>query len=331
MTHASLFSGIGGFDLSAQWAGFENLFNCEIDPFCQKALKYHFPNATQFSDIKTTDFTPWRGKVDILTGGFPCQPFSLAGRRKGTDDDRYLWPEMLRAIREISPRWVVGENVLGIINWSQGLVLEQVCTDLEAEGYEVQPYLLPACGVNAPHQRYRVWFVAHTQSNRDNRRTRPMCCKKRGSDSQLPTQLIQRSGLWPIANTDDKRFEQQSRNTLADQSRQFSRDTAPCGFDAFPTQSPVCRGDDGLSDWLDIEAVYVGLGAKRRRTARPYPRWRQAAIKGFGNAVVPQVPFQIMEAIKDVELKQDNNENQTTQATTKGGGRRIPLLDDFRI
>lgn len=166
MTHASLFSGIGGFDLAAEWAGWTNAFNCEIDPFCQKILKYHFPNAEQYGDIKTTDFTIWRGRIDILTGGFPCQPFSLAGKRKGTEDDRYLWPTMLGVIRTVRPRWVVGENVLGIVNWSEGMVFEQVCADLEAEGYEVQPFAIPACGVGAFHRRFRVWFVAHAHSIR---------------------------------------------------------------------------------------------------------------------------------------------------------------------
>ena len=161
MTHASLFSGIGGFDLAAEWAGWTNVFNCEVDPFCRKVLKYHFPKAAQYEDIRTTDFTVWRDRIDVLTGGFPCQPFSVAGKRKGTGDDRYLWPEMLGAIREIRPRWVVGENVLGIVDWSEGLVFEQVCSDMENEGYEVQPFVLPACGVNAPHKRNRIWFVAH--------------------------------------------------------------------------------------------------------------------------------------------------------------------------
>jgi DNA-cytosine methyltransferase len=161
MTHASLFSGIGGFDLAAEWMGWQNVFNCEIDPFCRKVLAYHFPEAKQYEDVKTTDFTIHRGNIDVLTGGFPCQPFSLAGKRKGSDDNRYLWPEMLRAIREIKPRWVVGENVFGIVNWSDGMVFEQVQSDLEDEGYEVQPYIIPACAVDAPHRRDRVWFVAH--------------------------------------------------------------------------------------------------------------------------------------------------------------------------
>ena len=161
MTHASLFSGIGGFDLAAEWAGWTNAFNCEIDPFCRKVLKYHFPNAEQYEDIRATDFTVWKDRIDVLTGGFPCQPFSLAGKRQGTEDDRYLWPAMLDVIRTVRPRWVVGENVYGIVNWSEGLVFEQVCADLEAAGYEVQPYIIPACGVGAPHRRDRCWFVAH--------------------------------------------------------------------------------------------------------------------------------------------------------------------------
>jgi DNA (cytosine-5)-methyltransferase 1 len=161
MTHGSLFSGIGGFDLAAEWMGWENIFHCEWNSFGQKVLKYHFPNSISYDDITKTDFTIHRGRIDILTGGFPCQPYSMAGKRLGKEDERHLWPEMLRAIREIQPRWVVGENVLGLVNWSGGLVFHEVQADLEAEGYEVQPYVLPACAVNAPHRRDRVWFVAY--------------------------------------------------------------------------------------------------------------------------------------------------------------------------
>ena len=169
MTHGSLFSGIGGFDLAAEWAGWTNVFHCELDPFCQTILKHHFPNEKSYSNIKETDFSEWNGRIDVLSGGFPCQPFSVAGKRRGTADDRYLWPEMLRAIREIRPRWIVGENVYGIINWSSGLVFQQVCADLEAENYTVQPYILPAAGINAPHQRYRTWFIAHADSRTAHR------------------------------------------------------------------------------------------------------------------------------------------------------------------
>lgn len=160
MTHASLFSGIGGFDLAAEIVGFDNKFTCEKDDFCNKILKYYWPKIEHYGDIKTIDFRIWRGQIDIITGGFPCQPFSLAGKRKGTEDDRHLWPEMLRAISEIQPSFVIGENVSGIVNWDGGLVFDQVQSDLETQGYEIIPIILPACAVNAPHRRDRVWFIA---------------------------------------------------------------------------------------------------------------------------------------------------------------------------
>ena len=186
MKHASLFSGIGGFDLAAEWMGWTNVFHCEINQWCRKVLNHHFTNTVSYEDITKTDFTPWRGKIDILTGGFPCQPFSVAGGRKGQDDDRYLWPQMLRAIREIRPTWVIGENVAGIISMvqpgeeitvesqaslfetadketihDQEFVIESVCRDLEREGYTVQPLVIPACATGAPHRRDRVWFIAY--------------------------------------------------------------------------------------------------------------------------------------------------------------------------
>ena len=162
MRHGSLFSGIGGFDLASEWMGWENIFHCEWNEFGQKVLNYYWPKAISYHDITKTDFSVHRGRIDILTGGFPCQPYSMAGKRKGKEDERHLWPEMLRCIREVQPTWVVGENVLGLVNWNDGLVFHEVQADLEAEGYEVQPYVLPAASVNAPHRRDRVWFVAYS-------------------------------------------------------------------------------------------------------------------------------------------------------------------------
>lgn len=185
-THGSLFSGIGGSEIAAEIMGWKNMFHCEINPFGRKILDYWFPNSKSYEDITKTDFTEWRGKINVLTGGFPCQPFSCAGQRKGAEDDRYLWPEMLRAIREIQPDWVVGENVAGILSMvqpgsetalgreeslfgevdrerilhRQEYVVETVCNDLEREGYSVQPVVIPACAVGAPHRRDRVWFIA---------------------------------------------------------------------------------------------------------------------------------------------------------------------------
>ena len=160
MKHGSLFSGLGGFDLAAQWMGWENVFHCEWMEFPRKVLDYHFPDADSHIDICKTDFKKYANKIDILTGGFPCQPFSLAGKRKGTYDERYLWGEMLRAVQEIIPKFVIAENVYGITNIDGGMVFEQVCLDLESQGYEVQPFIIPAAAKNAPHRRDRCWFVA---------------------------------------------------------------------------------------------------------------------------------------------------------------------------
>ena len=178
MIHIGLFEGIGGFSLAAEEVEWETLGTCEINPFGQWVLQPFLPDAYHHGDIKTLNYDTinvqliqrfganWRNDDIIVTGGFPCQPYSLAGKRKGKDDDRHLWPEMLRVIREIKPTWVVGENVPGLINWSKGMVFDEVQADLETEGYEVIPFVLPAAGVNAPHKRYRVWFVAYSASNR---------------------------------------------------------------------------------------------------------------------------------------------------------------------
>lgn len=190
MNHASLFSGIGGAEVAASMMGWQNLFHCEIQEFPRKVLQYWFPNSESYEDITKTDFHQWQGKVDVLTGGFPCQPFSLAGRRKGADDNRYLWPQMLRAIRQIHPTWVVGENVNGIKTMVEScqvtqmgrsdylfeenhlyreesrFTLDKICADLEAEGYSVQPLVIPACAIGAPHRRDRVWIIAHRSDPR---------------------------------------------------------------------------------------------------------------------------------------------------------------------
>lgn len=200
LVHGSLFSGFDAPSIAASWMGWKNAFHCEVNPFCNEILKYWFPDSEHYEDITKTDFRQWRGRIDILTGGFPCQPFSLAGQRKGADDNRYLWPHMLRAIREIRPTWVIGENVAGILTMvqpgeetevgsqtslfgednrkrillRQEYVVETICKDLEREGYSVQPLLIPACAVGAPHRRDRVWLVAHCADSRteDVRRER---------------------------------------------------------------------------------------------------------------------------------------------------------------
>lgn len=357
MTHASLFSGIGGFDLAAEWMNWDNVFHCEINPWCQKVLRYHFPKSKQYDDITKTDFSCWRGKIDILTGGFPCQPFSVAGQRKGSADNRYLWPEMLRAIREIKPAWVIGENVAGIISMvqpgcevtvesqatlfeaadketllEQEYVVETVCRDLEHEGYSVQPIVIPACAVGAPHRRDRIWFVANCTDPRDenlqerkdcicefesstytyglgcrnrsnNREERPICNNKKWNSSQGQSKRTERECRFSkdgttIANSDGKRLQSRIQSGRSDQERREtangyaseysvnSRRTLLSAFwDNFPTQPPICCRDDGFSSRLD------GI---------TFCKWREESIKAYGNAIVPQVAFEIFKAIQTI-------------------------------
>jgi DNA (cytosine-5)-methyltransferase 1 len=164
--HLGLFEGIGGFSLAARWMGWETVAWVEIDKFCQAVLKKNFPDAKGYGDIKEFDGTPYRGTIDILTGGFPCQTFSLAGLGAA---DMGLWNEMFRVIKQVKPGIVVAENVYGLITRKQGLVFEQVCTDLESQNYSVQAFVIPACAINAPHKRDRVWIVAHSERNEQPR------------------------------------------------------------------------------------------------------------------------------------------------------------------
>ncbi len=160
ITFGSLFAGIGGFDLGLERAGMVCKWQVEKDEFCQKVLTKHWSNVPKFGDIKNVtkkELEP----VDLICGGFPCQPFSQAGKQRGKTDDRYLWPEMLRVIRELSPRWIIGENVAGFIN----MELENAFIDLEAEGYKVEAFVLPACAVGAIHRRNRIWIMAYSKCN----------------------------------------------------------------------------------------------------------------------------------------------------------------------
>ena len=346
MTHASLFSGIGGFDLAAEWSGFKNIFNCEWEEFPRKVLKYHFPNAEQYGDIKEFDANKYNGRIDILSGGFPCQPFSVAGKRKGSEDERYLWKEMLRVIGECQPRWVVGENVRGLVNWAGedgrvGMVFEEVCADLEAIGYSVQSFIIPACAVNAPHRRDRVWIVANRKDDRPSKtenlkRTRGE--REPHNRDEVRASLDAVSGIGNAADTDNSKdsgivahsdnFRTSSRlgevqskdgeipernndakpgnpntsvtthtNSATSKSQRINRpreeqpirqgsDEVRNRWENFPTVAPICGGDDGLPKELD------GI---------TFPKWRSESIKGYGNAIVPQVAHRIFESIKEYE------------------------------
>ena len=337
MIHASLFSGIGGFDLAAQWAGWENLFHCEWNPFGQKVLKHHFPNSISYNDITKTDFTIHREQVDILSGGFPCQPYSTAGKRLGKEDERHLWPEMLRAIQEVKPRWVVGENVRGLVSWNEGLVFHEVQSDLEAQGYEVQSFLIPAAGVNAPHQRYRVWFIAYSNNNREcpgfeqiqskngevpkwnnnakfsdssNANATNSFGIRRGEndwinkgksnefDKNGSTRLDSNSiNVRLQHSTKTEQVFRETKNAERERSKsslsfEANGDGYKSKWENFPTVSPICGGNDGISQELDNIT---------------FSKWRKESIKAYGNAIVPQVAYQIFETINQFELLNKNN------------------------
>ena len=256
LTQLELFAGIGGFGLAGHWAGIKTVCQVEIDPFCQKVLQKNFPNAKRYADVKKFDGKPWRGTVDIISGGFPCQPYSSAGKRLGKEDERHLWPEMLRIIREVRPRWIVGENVFGLVNWSGGLVFDEVQSDLESEGYEVQAFVLPAAGVNAPHERNRIWFISYAGKTRR---------KEFGSstftgDMGFPS--------W-------RNIEKWNEWTL---------------------EPPICGVDDGVPERLDKN--------------------RNKRIGALGNAIVPQVAYQVFKSIMEYEkVKGQHNRDHFGDAT----------------
>ena len=283
MKHGSLFSGLGGFDLAAEWMGWENIFHCEWMEFPRKVLDYHFPNADSHIDICKTDFKKYANKIDILTGGFPCQPFSMAGKRKGTDDERYLWGEMLRAIQEIKPAFVIAENVFGITNIDGGLVFEQVCLDLEAEGYEVQPFIIPAAAKNAPHRRDRVWFIAKNTNciGLDDRKIKTGRGRNRKFESTSSKWKVDETH-WNATDTDSLRLQRFKK----EKKREYSTDGNT--WHIFPTKSPICSGDDGLPTELD------GI---------TFSKWRAESIKGYGNAIVPQVALELFKQLEKIYLE----------------------------
>ena len=154
-----LFSGIGGFSLGLERAGMQTVAFCEIEPYCRKILRKHWPYVPIHDDIRNLDGSQYRGTIDLICGGYPCQPFSVAGKQKGQQDNRHLWPSMLEIIQTCRPRWVIAENVTGHVR----LGLDKVLFDLEASGYTSQPIIIPACAVNAPHRRDRVWVLGYTE------------------------------------------------------------------------------------------------------------------------------------------------------------------------
>ena len=320
MNHASLFSGIGGAEVAASWMGWHNAFHCEIEEFPRKVLQYWFPNSESYEDITKTDFTKWHGKVDVLTGGFPCQPFSLAGRRKGADDNRYLWPHMLRAIREVQPTWVVGENVAGIKTMVEScqvaklgrsddlfeenylyreesrFTLDKICADLEAEGYSVQPIVIPACAIGAPHRRDRVWIVAHRSDPRaevqQEGQDRPQPRSRRHGSGTTPSyahgtrQRRRKNKQEPFTecsrtpNLGTRRKERLAAHSMLHRGDQVHQDLQPKEPDGAKPNGTRLQRTDAHSQCERLEGMHEPWGeeGKRQHIRRNAPRHNQENV-----------------------------------------------------
>ena len=281
----SLFSGIGGIDLAFTWAGGHILAFCEIDKYCQKVLRKHWPDVPIFPDIHEINREVIKNAgisqtIDIIYGGFPCQPFSVAGNKKGKDDTRYLWPEFSRVVREIRPSWVVGENVPGILS----IAADTVCTDLEREGYEVGIWDYEAASVGAKHRRERIFFVANAgralrQRISEERNVREAYEERTAIAAERPDSA-------PVPDTYSERCEEQRQSVKGEQA--FAVAERSSGRELEPE---LCGGFDGLSDFLDGSLSMIATGIPNRTNR----------LKALGNAVVPQQIYPIFRAIMECE------------------------------
>jgi DNA (cytosine-5)-methyltransferase 1 len=336
MKHGSLFSGIGGFDLAAQWMGWENTFHCEWMDFPRKVLEYYWPEADSYIDITKTNFKKHEGKVDIITGGFPCQPFSMAGKRKGSSDERYLWDEMLRAIQEVKPKYVIAENVYGLTNIEGGLVFEKVWSDLEVAGYEVQSFVIPSAGKNAPHKRDRIWIVAYRSGLRfdTGRSEQPLSGNRtNGEEGDAPytnsgglerTTKVRRNSInveWKseFRTASDTISERRDENDRKGKSKQSNE----VGTKKNATNTTSIRRTDALEDgelgrersrfgnqrptWdtFPSESPICGRndGLPRRLDGITFSKWRNESIKGYGNAITPPVAYELFKVIEEIDRK----------------------------
>ena len=309
-----LFSGIGGFSYGLDKVGFKTVAFCEMDKYCKLVLQKHWKGVKIYNDVKELkgeEIIKEHGTIDIVVGGFPCQPFSIAGARKGTDDNRHLWPEMFRIIKELKPRWVIGENVRGIVSIQNGMVFENVCTDLEGEGYEVRAFNIPAAGVGAPHKRERVWIVANSR-----------CTLRQGSElegenanesKQENADQYQRSSSTPEHNVADTYTrlsngsveEVQSGRQTFDTSSQRTdvaytysqRQQEQCGTESVQKEGNESQRSSsqarhtGWESEPDVGRVAHGLSGRVHR------------LKALGNSIVPKIAEEIGRAIAIAEKK----------------------------
>ena len=283
-TVIDLFSGIGGFALGLEATGyFRTIQFVENEKWCQKILNKNFPEVPIHDDVKT-----FKGYgADVVVGGFPCQPFSVAGKQKAIQDDRHLWPDMFRVIKETKPTWIIGENVRNIISISEGMVLEQVYLDLESEGYEVQSFVIPASAVNAPHQRYRTWIVAHTDSRRPfSKHSSTFNRKNEGVRFEYESGGSGESKTLAHTKTEGLQRQWQSKKLEGEQFWRQNVEESCCRLrtNNWEFEPNVGRVANGISNRVD-------------------------RLKGLGNAIVPQIAYQIGKAI--MEAENDNGKPST--------------------
>tara|TARA_A100001037_G_C15072499_1_gene600101 strand:+ start:23 stop:865 length:843 start_codon:yes stop_codon:yes gene_type:complete len=272
-----LFSGIGGFTLGLESTGyFKTIQFVENEKWCQKILNKNFSEVPIHEDIKT-----YKGcDADVVVGGFPCQPFSIAGKGKATQDDRHLWPDMFRVIKETKPTWVIGENVRNIISISDGMVLEQVYLDLESEGYEVQSFIIPASAVNAPHQRYRTWIVAYSRRTLQSRaKFRRKNENEIGKGYANQSERSSKTSESDVADTDSKGLQRTKQHETYNGETKTQYTTAQC---------------------FEEKGYYWEFEPNVGRVANGIPN-RVDRLRGLGNAIVPQIAYQIGMAIKGAE------------------------------